>query len=263
MTLQLTVLGSGTCELRADRSSPGYLLSHGPTSLLLDLGQGTLRRLLQAGQDPAALSAVFMSHHHLDHIGDLPALLFALNYDPALIAAAELKFLGHAQVGRTMEDLSGVFGEWIQSAHGNFAFQEVSPQDERTLGEMSLSFCPAEHIGSSLALRVDCADASLVYLGDSQKTQELIDFAQGASLLIAHCAAPDHKPKKGHIIPREAGELAAAAGVKGLLISHLYRDVDPEQAVASAQAAFSGPVWAARDLMNLAITPQGADVTGE
>ena len=54
----------------------------------------------------------------------------------------------------------------------------------------------------------------------------------------------------GHSTATEAGEAARAAGVRHLILTHLRssRFVDPEALVAEAEAAFGGPVDAARDL---------------
>ena len=69
--MKFTVLGSGSCELDLRRSSPAHLVEAGETALLLDLGQGAMRRLMEYGFDPADLNGVLLSHHHLDHMADL------------------------------------------------------------------------------------------------------------------------------------------------------------------------------------------------
>lgn len=245
------MLGSGSCELRAERSSPSYLLQGGGAGLMLDLGQGAWRRLTEAGHRPHELTGVFLSHHHLDHLSDLLPLLFALNYDPVMHERARLTLWGHPQIGEVLAGLAGVFGDWVRPGEERLRFDPAIPGEPARAGDMALTFAPAHHIGSSLALRASCAGESLVYLGDSEAGPGLAEFAAGAGLLIAHTAAPDQRPKKGHLTPTAAGELAQAAGAGGLLLSHLYREVDPHEAQAAAAAAFSGPVWAARDLMRI------------
>ena len=47
--MRLTVLGSGTAVPVADRFPAGYWVQDGDTSVLVDCGPGTLRRLAQAG----------------------------------------------------------------------------------------------------------------------------------------------------------------------------------------------------------------------
>jgi ribonuclease BN (tRNA processing enzyme) len=54
----------------------------------------------------------------------------------------------------------------------------------------------------------------------------------------------------GHSSACEAGEVARAAGVDRLVLTHLRegRFADPKELAAEAASAFGGPVEAARDL---------------
>jgi ribonuclease BN (tRNA processing enzyme) len=79
----VTILGSGSCVPRLERSSCSILVSAPGESLLFDCGAGTTRRLLRAGAAPATIDRVFLSHYHPDHSSELVYLLFAAAYaDP-------------------------------------------------------------------------------------------------------------------------------------------------------------------------------------
>lgn len=244
----LTVLGSGSCELRADRSSPAYLLRAGGFDLLLDLGAGAWRRLAEAGGDPSRVGAVALSHAHPDHLADLIPLLFALNYDPELSRRASLDLLGHRDLEPLVAGLQSLFGSWLTPPPERLRCRWLAPGQSLALGPLTIHTAAANHAPTSLAWRVECQGRCLVYLGDSRATPELARFSRGADLIIAHCAGDDANPKPGHLHPRAAGEMARQAEAGGLLLSHFYRAVDPDLAVASAAAVFAGPVWAARDL---------------
>ena len=71
--MRVTILGSGTAVPVADRFPAGYLVRAGGTTLLLDLGPGTLRRLAQTGVGLEAIDAVLLTHYHTDHCADLAA----------------------------------------------------------------------------------------------------------------------------------------------------------------------------------------------
>ncbi|MFH1060946.1 MAG: ribonuclease Z [Pseudomonadota bacterium] len=245
--MRLTVLGSGSCELRAQRSSPAYLVEHQGYGLLLDLGAGAWRRLTELGRDPAAVAAVVLSHPHPDHLGDLVPLLFALNYDPHLNRGPGLDLAAPAGMEPILAGLQAAFGAWLRPPPERLRCWWLEAGQGMVLGPLAITCAPAAHTPQSLAWRLAADGASLVYLGDSEAAPWLIDFCRGADLLLAHCAGSDLSPKPGHIHPRAAGELARAAGVGALVLSHFYRDVDPGQAAASAAAIFGGPVWAATD----------------
>ena len=104
----------------------------------------------------------------------------------------------------------------------------------------------------SLAFRLEYGGRSLVYLGDSHATPELVEFVTGRRpahrQLRCHGTRP---PNRATWAPTASGSLAAQAGVKALLLSHLYSAVDAGAAVEAASAVFQGPVWAAEDFMRL------------
>ena len=253
--MQLTVLGSGTCQLWERRSSPSYFVKTRDQALLLDMGQGALRRLSQAGQAPAALTAALVSHHHLDHMADLLPLLFALNYDPVMSARASITLLASVQFAAVLDGLKCVFGKWLDPPQPRLYRRFLQPGQAAGLGDAQVITAPARHIQTSIAFRIESEGASLVYLGDSAYCSSAVDLAHGADLLIAHLGGSPDDAKPMHLYPQAAGRLANEAGVKTLLLSHLYSTLDIGDAVRQAGSEFSGSIVAAEDLMRLAVRP--------
>lgn len=255
--MRITVLGSGTCELRPERSSPAYWLQAGGLGIMLDLGQGAWRRLLDSGHQAAEVDAVIISHPHPDHMADLIPLLFALKYDPELAARARISLLAHTGLAPLLTALNQAWSNWLDPPPEVLTRRWLEPGDRTQLGEVSIATTAAVHHPHSLAWRLEADGRSLVYLGDSEADQELARFAQGADLLICHCAGTDQEPKAGHLHPAACGRLAAEAQAGALLLSHFYRVVDPEQAAASAAKRFSGKIWAAFDGLHLELAAGG------
>ncbi len=251
--MRLLVLGSGSCELKVERSSTAYFVEAGQTSLVLDLGQGAWRRLLDSGRSVAAVNAVLLSHHHLDHLADLLPMLFALNFDPLLSAEAKITLVADEAVQKVLKGLEQVFGSWVRPVSHVFSTVWTRPGEEFSIGDLEIRTLRAAHIDSSLAYRIEYGANSLVYLGDSAADESLVEFARGADLLIAHAAGVGDEPSQMHMSAREAGELAARAEVKALLLSHFYRHTDPAEAVQSAGECFDGKIVAAEDLMEFDI----------
>lgn len=71
----MTVLASGS-------KGNATVVSAGSTSILVDAGlscRELLRRMAEVGQDPAKLTAVLITHEHLDHVAGLAVLARRLN----------------------------------------------------------------------------------------------------------------------------------------------------------------------------------------
>lgn len=78
-TFSLTVLGSGGPFATKRRVSSGYLLSlGGRPRILVDCGGGTFERVGRMGLDLSALDQIPLTHLHIDHTSDLPAIIMHL-----------------------------------------------------------------------------------------------------------------------------------------------------------------------------------------
>jgi ribonuclease BN (tRNA processing enzyme) len=130
----------------------------------------------------------------------------------------------------------------------------------------------------ALSYRFDTADRSVVFSGDTRKTDALVNLAKGADVFVCEAqylpgirevlngavkagafdkvTADDlFKSISGNALTVEqAGEVAQAAGVKTLVLSHFVpgNGAVPDQVfVEQARKAFSGEIIAGRDLLEI------------
>jgi ribonuclease BN (tRNA processing enzyme) len=89
--------------------------------------------------------------------------------------------------------------------------------------------------------------------GDTDVTDELVHLARDTDLLVCESSMPDDLKVRGHLVPSEAGKIAASARAKRLLLTHFYPPCDEVDVVAQAAAVFSGEIIRAEDLMVLAV----------
>ncbi|MCX5890647.1 MAG: ribonuclease Z [Deltaproteobacteria bacterium] len=251
--MELIIIGSGTGVPSRRRGAPALAVRAAGRLLVLDLGAGTLRSMLQWGLDFNQIDILALSHRHPDHVGDLVPFFFASRYalgytrkEPFWLLAAR-GFAGfHAR-------LKEAFGDWVEPPEGLMQLKELSPEapDEVLWEGLAVKSAPTNHTEGSLAYRLEAESRSLVYSGDTDVSDSLVALAQGADLLVLEAAMPHKVP--GHLTPVEAGRLAARAGARRLLLTHFYPPCDEVDVVALAAQEFSGEILRAEDGLKIAV----------
>ncbi|HHY38329.1 MAG TPA: hypothetical protein GX507_05315 [Clostridia bacterium] len=109
------------------------------------------------------------------------------------------------------------------------------------IGDMEIAFYPVSHPVPTLAIRIATQDAVLAYSADTGPCPQLEDVARGADLFLCEATLLDGDtgPAPGHLTALQAGELAAKAGVKTLVLTHLWPGYAIDRIVAEAQKVFS------------------------
>ena len=126
-------------------------------------------------------------------------------------------------------------------------------------------------IDNAYAYRFDCADRSIVISGDTAYAPSLAALAKGADVLVCeamHLARLENLLKKvpnaatlrehllaSHIVAEDAGKIAAEAGVKTLVLSHLVPGDDPSITegmwTEGPRKHFGGTIIVGRDLLEV------------
>lgn len=253
--MEVTVLGSGTAIPSVERASPGLHVQVADESLLLDGGTGTLHQLVRGGARLEALDRVLYTHFHPDHVGDFLPLLFALR-SPEIGRHRSLWIGGPPGLRRHYHLLGELYGPWVTDLPFGLELHELKPETIN-FGSWRLTARSVPHTDVSLAYRIDADDGSLVYSGDTDYSDALIDLARGADLLILECAFPEDQKVPGHLTPSLAGEIAARAGVKSLLLTHFYPTCVGHDLLTPCQKQYPGKILLARDLMRLTVGARG------
>ena len=92
-----------------------------------------------------------------------------------------------------------------------------------------ITAAPTEHVQpflESLAYRLDTPDGSLVFTGDAQPCDLIVDLAKGADALVSLCgnfqsSLKERDIEKGQTGTLGAAEMAAEAGVAQLFLVHV------------------------------------------
>ena len=236
-----------------ERGSPSYWFEHGDVRLLMDCGAGTIHRLARFGLPWPTITHVAITHYHNDHIGELPALVYAMLYGQLPPRSAPLMLFGPEGMKEKVARLAAAHGDWLAKPDFPMEVVELRPGVEYPLTSppaartSHLSVCRTPHTDESLAFSLTTPDGRLVYTGDTGPSDALGDWARGCDLLVAECSLPDDMALDIHLTPRQAGALAARAGAKRLVLTHLYPPVEAVDIAAQVAEAYRGDVVIARD----------------
>lgn len=253
-SLRVTTIGTGTCVPRLDRRGPCVLLQAGGTSVAVDLGLGALHGLLRAGLRHDAVDAVLLTHLHPDHTAEIVPFLFAANYDE--VPRTRGLFLGGgAGLAPFLDGLRVSYGRWLEPRGYELLVRQLSAAEEFRIGPVRCRSGAVSHTESSLAYRFESEGRSVVVSGDTGPSPELERLAAGCDLLVLEASLAGEKSVPGHLTAAEAGELAGRAGVRRLVLTHLYPSADASAPGEEASRAFGGPVSVARDGQTFAPGP--------
>jgi ribonuclease BN (tRNA processing enzyme) len=264
-SLTLTVLGSAGAYRTHDGSrASGYLVQHGATTLVLDLGHGTYAPLAaQIGISALPqISAVAISHLHPDHWVDLAALRHALVHGNKMGADARSVVVispsGLAPRLATLlddrtpeEQVTGArdslqpfaFSTW----RSDTALPPLGGGRVLSVGSLLVQSARVRHTGESYVLRVALPDQpGLTYSGDVSHWEDLATIVQSGDTLLCEAAGGAAQWRDGdtHVTAYGAGKAAASAGAAKLLLTHFGAEVDPAEAVRAAATEFSGEIVA-------------------
>jgi ribonuclease BN (tRNA processing enzyme) len=246
--ITLVTVGTGTVAPHPARSSPAYWVETGPVRLLMDCGAGTCHRLATLGLPWDEVTHVALTHFHPDHIGELPAFIFALKYGTMTPRRAPFTLLGPPGTRAKLDLLAAAFGSWVSAPGFPLEVIEVAPGAAAELADgVELAVHKTPHTEESVALAVRTADTRLVYTGDTGPCDELGDWAKGTDLLLAECSLPESMALPMHLTPRQAGALARRAEAKRLVLTHLYPPVEHVDILGEVATEYPGPAQVARD----------------
>lgn len=250
MPLEFLVLGSGTRVPLKERSMAGYAVRTAENFLLLDCGDGVLRRGLEAGLPMLQVEAILFTHLHLDHVADLPPLLWALHGEGAQRAEKPLYLFGPSGFKNFFEGMIDLYGEWIHRIPCEIIVREVV-RERFSIGNCEVQTYYMEHGIPANGYRLEHENKTLAYTGDTGPCEEAIALAREADLFIAECSFPNGSESATHLTPGEVGKIAAQAKCKRVLLTHLYPQALRADIVSQCREYFSGEIELSRDLQRL------------
>lgn len=272
--IDVLVLGSGGPRGAGRAGSSVLVAFDGVPRILVDAGPGAFVRLGESGLSTEALDTSLLTHLHIDHAGDLPAIVKSRD----VAAGGPLAFRIVGPVGRgaypnTSEFVARLFGPdgafaYLPSFANLLQFQTTDVPADTSEGshvvyeerDVVVSSIGVDHGDApAVAYRIERAGRSLVVSGDlASRHTRFEELARGADVLLFDAAVldPPGSPKglyELHTPPARIGEIAARTDVKLLVLTHVTPPVDEHrnEVLASIQRTFRGEVRFATDCMHL------------
>jgi ribonuclease BN (tRNA processing enzyme) len=278
---------------RKDRAQSSNLLSVGSALYLIDAGDGVTQRIVQAGYDFGQIRKVFITHAHGDHMSGLAPLLLARwefqPRDPVDVygsGAVELVkgTIAYLTPNADIRSVQGKRTPLGQTFHGHDVAPGVVYQDDKVkvtaVENTHFHFPPGSRPDgryASYSYRFETPDRVIVFAGDTGPSDALTDLAKDADVLVTEVTMVSdvidifkrdglwqartaeeqdgfvHMMEGEHITPGGVGRLAAKAGVRHVVMTHLGPTTDPEddyhRYIDGAREFYAGPVTIAKDLM--------------
>src|SRR5437879_3028962 len=278
--LVLLGTGGGPRVIPNGRAKSANLIVANGVPYVVDCGEGVAHQLVRAGVSPNTLRYVFITHHHSDHNLDYGNLIYDAwvaglrtpvdSYGPPPIKAMTEAYwqLNRFDIETRIGDEGRPDLRKLVTAH-EFSESGVVMQN----ADVKVTAARVRHppIAHAYAYRFDAADRSIVISGDTAYSPELIALARGADVLaseVMHLAGLEVLLKKvpnaatlrehllaSHIVTEDLGKLAAAAGVKTLVLTHFVppddSSITDDMWTEGVRKHYGGQIIVGRDLLEI------------
>lgn len=273
--IEITLLGTGSPMVDANRAGPSTLIRAGDGLFLVDCGRGVLQRAAAVGVGAANLTAVLLTHLHSDHITDLNDVITTrwvttfVRTPLPIIGPPGTKAVVDALLSALAPDIS-----YRIAHHADITEPPAVEVHEYTEGPVwdgggvQIRVAPTDHrpVEPTIAFRVEYDGASVVLAGDSVPCGTLDALSEGADALVHTvirkdlvALVPQQRLKDildYHSSVEQAGATAARAGVGTLVLTHYVPPLasgQEDQWRALAASEFSGCIELGDDLHRVEI----------
>ena len=260
-----------------DKAGISTLVEAGGERLLFDAGRGSMQRLVQAGFPMNAVTKLFLTHLHSDHVIGVPDLMLS-PWAAAPERKVPLEVWGPDGTRDMMRHLEAAFAFDIHVRRD--VDESLSPEGIRMVAHdiqegkvyekngVTVTAFLVSHglVKPSYGYRVDYGGRSVALSGDTSPSDNLVAFCKGVDVLIHEAIDPDvlrrlipDKPRVDaivarHTTPEQAAAIFSRVSPRLVVFSH-----SPGTAaiVEQTRRSYPGRVEMGEDLMVIDI---GAEV---
>jgi len=289
--MQVHILGAGTPRPTPDRFGSAYVAQVGDERVMVDCGPAATAKLVKAGMHPGMVDTLFFTHHHYDHNVDYPC--FVLNrwghHDWGMLDPLRVYGPTYTEslTDRLFDADHGAWApDWVPrtlhpaslALHQNMggtlprkplrvdasdivAGRVVETDTWRMVTAEAVHFQPYL---DSLAYRLETDEGTVVFTGDTEPCQAVIDLARGADLMICMCwdlqsAMDGNGEGTGQCGTSGAARMAQEAGVARLVLTHLEPQMSDharrQAGMEDVASIYDGEILFAEELTVVGVGP--------
>jgi ribonuclease Z len=268
MTIEITLLGTGSPLPTPDKAGPSTLIRAGGLTFLFDAGRAVGLRLTAARVLPPMLTAVLLTHLHSDHITDLHDVMttrWVMSPEPN-----PLPIIGPVRTREVVDGMLAMLGPDVEYRIAHHADLTEGPNPdvrefdggvvlEDSNADVRIVAAHTDHkpVEPTLGYRIECGGKSVVIGGDGVPSAGLDELCAGVDAYVQTVLRDDLVRQVPfarfvdtidyHSTVRQAGDTAQRAGVKTLVLTHQIPTPLPnskDEWLAIARETFDGElVW--------------------
>ena len=276
--IRVTLLGTASGpRVHVDKAGISTLVEAGGERLLFDAGRGFMHNFVKAGFAMNAVTKLFITHLHSDHVLDIPDLLL-MPWSAAPERKVPLEVWGPEGTTDMMRHLQEAFAFDIRMRRD--VDESFSPDGIRVVAHdirdgkvfeqsgVTVTAFPVSHglVKPSYGYRIDYAGRSVVISGDTSPVDSLVAASKGVDVLIHE--AIDDEVLRALVPNNERRAAIVSRHTTGEQAAEVFKKVSPRLAVFShspgtaaiveqARRSYRGRVEMGEDLMVIDI---GAEV---
>jgi len=245
-------LGTGGDSLvvgKQIRASGGIIFQYGKTIFHIDPGPGALVRTKQYGINPREITAVLVSHNHLNHCSDVNAMLSAMTYsgiDKRGILITDEETLNGSPNEKPM----------ITNYHKKMVerFIPLKPGMRIGINDVNIVATPAKHTDTSIGFKFYTEKFVVSYTGDTDYSKEVVDAHKDSDVIIINCKYPLELNQNGHMNSEDVVKFLEKTKPKLAILTHFgikMLDADPIYEAREMHKRTQSQVIAAKDGMQV------------